>query len=298
MGGTGKSPFVLFLANLLSANGHTCSVISRGYKGKADKKTNIVSNKDTILLSPEDSGDEPGMIARKLPGTPVLTGRKRVFPCRYAEQVFESDFLILDDGFQHLSVNRDLDIVLFNSNTLEKLPHVFPAGILRENLKALHRADILIFTNYLPSNSVWVKRFESLLHTKNIFKTTFCIPNPELSIQQIQGPDLFPSSFLAFSGIANPDRFHFSLEKAGIKPADTYVLNDHHQYTQKDIDSIESICRSKNIDGIITTAKDLVKIEKFSFSLPLYCADLLLTVPADLSSYLHSWITKHCLSHE
>jgi len=142
MGGTGKTPVVSHLATFLQGQGYRPAIISRGYGGEAGNRVNVVSDGKTIYLDAKQAGDEPRLLAETLPGIPVLTGIVRVLPCRHAIHAMGCNILLLDDGFQHLAVDRDINIVLFSAATLAGNSRVFPGGDLREPVSALRRADV------------------------------------------------------------------------------------------------------------------------------------------------------------
>ena len=146
LGGTGKTPTVCYLAKFLVQQGYHPAIISRGYGGNAKLKVNVVSDGQTIFLSPDLAGDEPFMLAEALPGVPVLTGKRRIAPCLCAIKDYNADVLILDDGFQHLAVKRNVDIVLFDGTGLVGNTRIFPGGPLREGLSALNRCNALMIT--------------------------------------------------------------------------------------------------------------------------------------------------------
>ena len=138
MGGSGKTPMVQYLARLLQRHGFHPAVISRGYGGTANAKVNTVSDGSSVLLDAATAGDEPRFLAETLPGVPVLTGIVRRMPAQRAVEM-GADVLLLDDGFQHLQIVRDVNLVLFNTDRLAGNSRVFPGGDLREPVIALHQ---------------------------------------------------------------------------------------------------------------------------------------------------------------
>ena len=144
MGGTGKTQMVMYLAKLFADK--KVAVVSRGYRSKGTEDINLVANGYEILLDVEDAGDEPYLIAESLPGVVVATGKERAVVGEYCEHVLECDLILLDDGFQHLKLQRDLDIVLFKVDSFLGNNRVFPGGDMRAPLAALHRADCSVLT--------------------------------------------------------------------------------------------------------------------------------------------------------
>ncbi|MBU1567221.1 MAG: tetraacyldisaccharide 4'-kinase [Proteobacteria bacterium] len=270
LGGTGKTPTVHYLAKLLLQQGYHPAIISRGYGGKAKQKVNVVSDGNTLYLTPEQAGDEPYMLAEELPGVPVLTGKRRLSPCLLAIEDFNVDVLILDDGFQHLAIKRDIDIVLFDGTVLAGNKRIFPGGILREPLSALHRCDAFVITGINEKNKEQAEEFGTYL--RNLF-TTKPVYFASLDMHKLQCPDLrneISSSggpFFAFCGIANPSRFQESLNAMAIQLSGFLALPDHVHYNQ---DMMIDICKQAIASGarqLVTTKKDFVKIKDFDSTL-------------------------------
>lgn len=273
MGGSGKTPVVMYLARLLKEKGFSPAVISRGYKGAAGNNINIVSDGKATLLSPVDAGDEPYLIAQSLPDVPVLTGKKRIFPSLHAVNELHCDIIILDDGFQHLSLKRNLDLVLFNSRTLNKFYHVFPSGLLREAFSALKRSQCIIYTNTDEKNISQTGKFHKsiapcLTHSNHFF--TQYVPTRlvdaagnSFSIGDVSG------RAAAFCGIASPERFEETLAALSFDPVFLETFADHHQYTPDDIANLERMSLLNDIKILLTTQKDLVKLKFMTCSVPI-----------------------------
>jgi len=263
LGGTGKTPIVKHLAELFASNGYNPAIISRGYKGKASAPVNIVSNGKSLLLSADDAGDEPYMLASAIPYIPVLTGKKRALPAQYAISEFGANILILDDAFQHISVRRNLDIVLFDGTFLAGNSRVFPGGVLREPIAALHRCHAFLITGVNEENGLRVKKFCELL-TKKF---------PEKPIYKSRTKPLAEidsrASYFAFSGIANPYRFIRSAETAELNIIRTKFLEDHARYSQKILDDICKNATECGATHLLTTEKDYVKISGYKMSMPI-----------------------------
>ena len=146
VGGTGKTPMTIYLAQLLNGLGYKPAVISRGYKGLLEKKGGVVSDRQKVLLSPEVAGDEPFMMAQKLKEIPVLVGADRFRTGMKAVEQFSPDVIIFDDAFQHRRLKRDLDIVLIDDRTFLGNRHLLPRGILREPVAGISRGDLFVLT--------------------------------------------------------------------------------------------------------------------------------------------------------
>ena len=274
MGGSGKTPIVIYLARLLQMQGYKVAVVSRGYKGKAYKPTNLVSDGNTILLNSEEAGDEPRMMAELLPGVAVLTGRKRVFPCQYAAAYLHCDVIILDDGFQHVSVKRDVDLVLFNKHSLYHKYNVFPAGLLRESFSALKRCDSFVITNcpvdFNQSVADFIVFLQNKWNSKPLFKTRF-VPSHLVNAKgDIFSFDHISEEIYGFCAIALPRRFQETLNCLPFSLSGFISFPDHYSYSQSCIKDIEDKAIAAGAKILLTTEKDLVKINHKSVSLPLF----------------------------
>lgn len=280
LGGTGKTPLVHYIAEFLQKYGKRPAILSRGYKGAASGPINIVSDPDNILMTAEEAGDEPRLLAEKLPGIPVLTGKKRSVTGRFAIDTYGTDCLILDDGFQHISLKRDLDLVLFNAETLLGNSRVLPGGYLREPLAALHRADAFIINGVstLDDKRVngFVKYLGSLYPDKPIFSGCY-LPdkkigrmyngkNDSLSITECRDIPLY-----GFCGIAQPDSYYNLIKENHLNLIGFKSFADHHAYSLDDIQSLCDNAHSAGAEALITTEKDIVKVrDLLPKDLPLF----------------------------
>lgn len=289
LGGTGKTPTVQYIATFLKSKGYRPCVISRGYRGKANKSVNVVSDGKRLLLTPEDAGDEPYLLARSLEGVPVLTGKKRYLCCRKAIDEFGIDCIILDDGFQHLSVRRDIDIVLFDSSHLAGNSRIFPGGPLREPVSALQRCSCFLLTGKNSSNSERASKFKELLATRFPEKQLYysevsaCIEDAK---KTFKSNNLSSGNSFAFCGIANPERFHHTLATLGVTPLGYKDLADHVQYSQPLINSLVLEAKSLAANSLVTTEKDYVKLKNFDIDMELHVVKLTSTLPGTLKDQL------------
>lgn len=277
LGGTGKTPTVRYVAKLLSDIGMSPAIISRGYGGSAKNIVNIVSDGRQLLLSPDVSGDEPFMLAQMLPNLPVITGSKRINPCKYAVEQLGADIIILDDGFQHMAVSRDINLVLFDATALAGNSRIFPGGPLREPVSALARCDALIITGTMQENLTRASKFGEILRDKFPEKPIFYSsygPSKILSSKGEEQPEtLTKNRFFAFCGIANPQRFAKSLEAGNIDMAGLLTRPDHAIYSSQDVIKLNKLARVNDATAFITTFKDFVKLSQYSFDLPVYIFD-------------------------
>jgi tetraacyldisaccharide 4'-kinase len=235
-GGSGKTPFVILLGELLKARGIKFDVLSRGY-GRKSRGVLLVDPAG----SPRDFGDEPLLVSRRLQ-VPVVVGEERYEAGRFAEQRFGSQIHLLDDGFQHRRLARDFDIVLVTPE--DARDHLLPAGRLREPLQSLERADAVVLTSgasaemFSLGKIVWRARRGIITN----------------AVQPI------PARAVVFCGIARPQNFLLQLRTAGIEPAAEAFFRDHHAYTEKDIRELLQIREHSSADGFITTEKDAVNL--------------------------------------
>jgi tetraacyldisaccharide 4'-kinase len=262
VGGTGKTPLVIMLAKGLMGRGIPMAILSRGYKGK-EPSGPLVSDGKTILLSPEESGDEPFQMAQALKGIPVLVGKDRFANGQLALQQFDIRGMLLDDGYQHLKLHRDLNILLIDSEIGFGDHHLLPRGILREPLGHLHRADLFLLTKVEdPENC---RPLEKILRECHPSSPVF---HSHYEPQGLIGSDgkwiglqaLKAKKALVVSGIANPAYFSLLLRKCGLEIVREMIFPDHHRFTSKDLAAIEK--ESKEADWILTTAKDIAKLRE------------------------------------
>jgi tetraacyldisaccharide 4'-kinase len=234
VGGSGKTPFVILLGELLKARGVKFDVLSRGY----GRKTKGVMQVDPGG-SARDFGDEPLLIARRLE-VPVVLGEDRYQAGVFAEDKYRPQLHLLDDGFQHRSLARDFDIVLVTAD--DSRDRLLPAGRLREPLISLQRADAVVLTagavpESFPLDGKLVWRVRRGILPQNV-----------------------PGRPVAFCGIARPQNFMLQLRKAGIEPAAEAVYRDHHAYTERDIRELLSLKMKSEADGFVTTEKDAINL--------------------------------------
>jgi tetraacyldisaccharide 4'-kinase len=261
LGGTGKTPFTIRLTNYFLAQGKKVCVLSRGYKGKIGLGTNVISDGENILIKPPLAADEPYMIAENCKGAIVITGRERADSAAYAMEHFKPDLFILDDGFQHKRMHRDLDILLLDYRKPISTGLPFPFGYLREFPKGIRRADIIVFTradnNEVPSNVVPLVKDKPVFFSNIEFKGIRTADGQLLSSEDMMG-----KKCLGFSGIAGGGRFFAFLYENGINVVKNRQFPDHMHYCCKTLDRLEDIVEHYKLDMIVTTQKDFVKISE------------------------------------
>ncbi|GAB7140529.1 tetraacyldisaccharide 4'-kinase [Deferribacterales bacterium RsTz2092] len=250
MGGTGKSPFTIFLANKYISLGKRVAVLSRGYKGKIGYDTHIISDGTGVeYLTPPLAADEPYMIAKSVPKAVVITGKDRNKSFQLALERYNTDIFILDDGFQHKKMHRDADIVLLDYNNPISTGFPFPFGYLREFPSGLKRADIIVFTK--TKHAVLPEQAVRHCAGKPVFFVDF--------IYKSFSGELGNSAYL-MSGIAHNEQFAKQIGAKGIKVLGHSRYQDHHHYTEKEILATINAAKLAGADNIITTHKDYVKL--------------------------------------
>ncbi len=239
VGGSGKTPFVILLGELLKARGIEFDVLSRGY-GRKSKGIALVDPSG----SPEQFGDEPLLIARRLE-VPVIVGANRYQAGKFSEDKFGPRLHLLDDGFQHRALARDFDIVLINPEDAHD--SLLPSGRLREPLSSLKRADAVVFTNESSLNES--SEASELFHGKLTWRVRRGI--------RLNG---VPEKPIVFCGIAKPQNFVSQLRAEGIEPAAEKFYRDHHAYTEQDIQNLLQLRQRGGAGGFVTTEKDAVNL--------------------------------------
>jgi tetraacyldisaccharide 4'-kinase len=264
VGGTGKTPFAGFLAEHLQSRGCPVSVVTRGYRGKKTAAPLVVSDGHTILATAADAGDEARMLAGKLGAVPVIAAHDRVAACRLAIERFRSRIIILDDGFQYLRLERDLDIVLVHGHTPFGNGFLLPRGTLREPPRALRRADIIVLTKCAagPAAAALASGIRPL-H-----------PGAPVFISRMQPTGLFdpatrvPVPLAAVAGrtvaglcsIGDPEGFFTLLAGLGCTVVSRLGFPDHHDYQPRDYERINRCAR--DTDYLVTTEKDTAKLDR------------------------------------
>lgn len=273
VGGTGKTPFVIMLAKYLKNRRKRVAILSRGYKRRKygsrgegiEKGVGVVSTGKDVLLTPEQAGDEPYLMAKYVNNVPVLISSDRLKTGRYAIENFSSEIIILDDGFSYLPLYRNLEIVLIDSTCPFGNHYLLPRGMLREPLAHLRRADILVLTKTNLVSRQECDLIINSLRKYNSFATIIkCIHQPvdlvnlatgePLSLNFLKGKEI-----AALSSIGCPDSFEKTLEMLGAKVVRTIRFPDHHYYTKE---NFLQILEQAEFNFIVTTEKDTTRFKK------------------------------------
>jgi tetraacyldisaccharide 4'-kinase len=268
VGGTGKTPVVIHLAGLLLHDGRRVGVVSRGYGRRGRESEILVSDGQRLFATPEEAGEEPYLIARRLPGVPVMVASRRADAGKVLRERYGIDTLLLDDGFQHLSLRRDLNLLLIDATDPFGNGFVLPRGTLREPFSALSRADAVLLTRIEQNGGGISERLEGLLreigrgYSLPVLRSSFCptevilLPEGEArGIGLIRGKKWF-----LLSGIGNPRSFRRSVEQSGGAVTGEMILRDHCRYSGRLLRKIRERAAATRPYGILTTEKDGVKI--------------------------------------
>jgi tetraacyldisaccharide 4'-kinase len=255
-GGTGKTPIVALIARYYINSGKKVAVLSRGYRGTAEGNTGIVSDGKNILMTPAEAGDEPCMLAEKIPGLMVVVGADRYRAGLHAIEFLDPDIFILDDGFQHLRLHRDLNILVMDHARPLGNGRVLPAGLLREPSLAARRADLIIFTRC--SDNADKIHFDGIQACHAFHEIVGFVPLAWIETEKV--PDLSTLKGVAFAGIADPDSFFDMLGKCGMDITSKICFPDHCRYGEREIEKIISSVEAVNSDYLVTTEKDSVKL--------------------------------------
>ena len=262
VGGTGKTPVVDWLVKSLLAEGKRPAVVSRGFGGTFAGGVGVVSDGVALLMSPAEAGDEPCLLARRNPGVPIVIAPKRAAGVQAVIEKFAVDIVILDDGFQHRAVQRDIDLVLIDGRLPLGNGLPLPAGLLREFPGALRRADLLLMTRADPASVAPV--------TIPTWKSRHRLADFALDLQGRRVPlaDLADKPALAFAGIAEPDSFFDGLTDAGLTVEKKLPFGDHQRYDALAIKRIHDA--TGQLEILLTTEKDAVKLASQMFAVPCY----------------------------
>jgi tetraacyldisaccharide 4'-kinase len=264
-GGTGKTPFAIALAEEALRRGMRPCILTRGYKGSA-KGPCFVSRGEGPILTDREAGDEPVLMAQRLKGVPVVKGKDRHRAGMFALENAGVGLFILDDGFQHFGLIRDIDILLIDAGDPFDNERLLPMGLLREPLSEIKRADIIVVTKaverqginalidrirkFNPGAPVYTSRHRALDAVVHATGERF-------GLERLKGKDVY-----AFCGIGKPRSFKSALELSGAILKGFKAYKDHYKYKKSDIEYIENKAKASAAEWIITTEKDIMRLGK------------------------------------
>ena len=277
VGGTGKTPMTIYLAQELKQAGYRVAIVSRGYKGGAERQGGIVSDGSCLLMDSEPAGDEPFMMACRLKDIPVIVGKNRFEAGRLAVGKFQPDVIVLDDAFQHLQLKKDIDIVLLDHDQPFGNSHLLPRGMLREPLTAMKRATAFILTRCRDdadeSARSSIATLKSISPESPVFKSSavpycYLVKNgalpPPMAASIFSEPhdlaDVKNRKVFGFSGIARNDDFQHTVKTLGFNVTGFLEFSDHHRYTEPDLINILRTAGATGARQLITTEKDYARL--------------------------------------
>ena len=277
VGGTGKTPLVDWLARHLADSKRKVCILSRGYRRENPKQQIVVSDGEQILADVAQSGDEAMMLAQSLLGScAVVCNADRASAAAWAIDHLKSDVLLLDDGFQHRALARDFELVTLDATNPFGNGRLLPAGILREPINSLSRADGIVLTRTSDTNAA--ELIDSIRQVTNapIFQSQTTIAQIR-RLDPTDGENDFADAnqaLAAFCGIGNPDAFFHQLRAERFDVRHQASFRDHYKYSQADVDRVTEQAKAKGAQALITTAKDSVKLHSLHFELPCYVAQI------------------------
>lgn len=296
LGGTGKTSLVDFVARYLKQQGHKVAIISRGYKKKASSSNLGIENFQTM-------GDEPFMLKMNLKDIPVLVDGNRIRAAKLAIQDYGADTVILDDGFQQWGISKDLEIVTVDATNPFGNAYLLPRGILREPLSSLKRADVFIFTK--TNLNPYTQEVKDFLNSINPTALIFDSIHQPVGFYKIEKPQevlktdvLEGKEVSVVCGIADPDSFENLIASLDIKIGLSFLFPDHHAYSKKDLEKVMGESKKKNINIIVTTEKDAVRLTHFADiyrQLPMFVLRIELKITKDEQEFRNRLLKLYSL---
>ncbi len=306
VGGTGKTPVVEALARALAGCGRRVAILSRGYRSKKTASSSggdvteatsprIVSDGQRVLLDPIQAGDEPYLLAKNLPGVAVVVAKRRVKAGQYAVSQMGADTLILDDGFQHLPLRRNLDLVLIDCTNPFGNGRLLPRGILREPLRALKRADRFLLTKANQADPEPIKdKLRRINPEAEIIETIHhplyleeVISGQRKCPESIRGKDLY-----VVSAIARPESFENAVERLGGRIIRSIRFLDHHLFSSDEIGRILDEAFVAGAEAVVTTQKDAVRLPSLSSSpVPIFFLRVTIKITSGAEDFT-DWLSR------
>lgn len=284
VGGTGKTPLVERICRLLADEGRKVCVLTRGYKRKNPNMRVLVSDGNAIHASVQDAGDEPFLLATNLLGrAAVISDANRVEAGRWAQKELGTNAFVLDDGFQHLQIERDLNVLVVDATDPWGGEQLLPVGRLREPLSGVKRANCIVITrtDEISNAETLHARLQTLGKNQPILFSRMEASTVRSLHKTSDDFDPKLHKVSAFCGVGNPSSFFNLLRRNGYALANTRVFPDHHAYTEKDVELIIREARDKGATALITTAKDGVKLKDLQFEVPCFVQEIELAIDED-----------------
>ncbi len=262
MGGSMKTPTVVAIARALASRGPAVGILGHGYRGD-DPSPRVVSDGEKPLETADKVGDEAVLLAHELPGCPVVVGKDKVAAGRLMEERFGKRILLVDSGFQHLRLYRDLDIVCATERDLAS--RVLPAGRLREFPSTLRHADLILTDRATDGPRVAKLRQKRPGDVFSLARTEFAFFPADGTGDEVDPP----KSAFVFCGVGFPERFVHDLAAQGVSIAGQRFFRDHHPFTAQDLKDLAQAAAKSEAAAVVTTTKDAVRIHEWPGPLPL-----------------------------
>ncbi len=268
MGGTGKTPVVMYVVDRLIAQGKRVAILSRGYRRRSKAPQLLVSDGQQVLVGPEEAGDEPYLMARRCPHAVVAVGADRYALGQWVLSRLPVDCFVLDDGFQHVQLHRDVDLLLVDATDTAGLRAALPVGRLREPLSAAARASAVLITR-VDREEAGEQVWRQLVQACPALPSPVCVGFTAEEFRRIGGDEGRPRdafrgrSAVIFSGIGNAGSFHAVVAELGITVIETLAFPDHVHYTHAMMETIRARAHAGGVDLLVTTEKDADKVAPF-----------------------------------
>jgi tetraacyldisaccharide 4'-kinase len=289
LGGSGKTPTVELVVRTLQEMGAAPAVVSRGY-GRTTRGVQVVADRDGVHVAAHAAGDEPLLLAERLPGVPVVVGENRYEAGRVAVERCGATALVLDDGFQHRTLAKDLEIVVVQGRAPWGNARVFPRGMLREPLSALARAHVVVVTN--PAGG---EAMQAVTATVGRFNRSAPVLSARYRLQdaietrsgrRVPIAELAGRRLVGFAGLGSPEGFADTLDAAAVRRVGFVEFPDHHWFTPRDLDELARDARAAGAQGLITTEKDWVRVRDLPrLALPLWVLPVRLVIESGLETW-------------
>ena len=271
VGGTGKTPLTIFLATTLKQAGYQPIVLTRGYKRKSKDPVLVVSDGKRILCNPEDSGDEAYLLATKLSGVPVIVAKNRYAGGHSVEEQYQRVVHLLDDGYQHLQLKRDLNILVLDATDPFGGNQLLPQGKLREPLSALRRADAIVISRAhmltdFDELELRIRKWNKVAPISYFHHDVTAIFDARKTSNQFLTRDFVGKRVIAMAAIGNPQVFLHDLAHYQMEITDQFLFRDHHDLSQAELDQVLQRASETDAAAIITTEKDAVRLKRLNFT--------------------------------
>ena len=278
VGGTGKTPMTMWVADKLLEQGKKPAVLSRGYRRKNPREFLLVSDGMSVLAGPREAGDEPYLMAMRCPGVVVAVGADRYELGRWVLSQISVDCFVLDDGFQHLGLDRDVNLLLVDGSDPAGIQALLPVGRLREPLGEAGRASDIVLTRVEDESMIAgaLDPIQAVLGSAIDPITTRFAPKALIGASESMPlSGVHGKRVLLFSGIGNPEQFRRMVTAFGAQVVDELVFRDHEAYGPSKVEEIYRRVERSRPDVVLTTEKDLIKVQSnWSVPVPLFAVRL------------------------